>query len=53
MQNTVQDYTGKRIADEYLLQPEDVASTVIHALLLPRTAKITDIQIRPFRKASA
>jgi len=53
MQNTVQDYTGKRIANEYLLQPEDVASTVIHALLLPRTAEITDIQIRPFRKAPA
>ncbi len=53
MQNTVQNYTGRRIADAYLLQPDDVASTVIHALLLPRTAEITDVQIRPFRKASA
>lgn len=51
MQATVQDYTGRRIAAEYLLQPEDVASTVMHALLLPRTAEVTDIQIRPFRKA--
>lgn len=53
MQSTVQNYTGRRIADAYLLQPEDVAATVIHALLLPRTAEITDIQIRPFRKAPA
>lgn len=53
MQDTVQDYTGRRIATEYLLQPEEVASTVMHALLLPRTAEVTDIHIRPFRKAPA
>ena len=29
-------------------QPEDIASTVIHALTLPRTAEITEISIRPF-----
>lgn len=53
MQNTVQDYTGRRIASEYLLQPDDVASAAIHSLLLPRTAEVTDIQIRPFRKPPA
>ena len=53
MQNTVQNYTGRRITAEYLLQPDDVASATIHALLLPRTAEVTDIQIRPFRKAPA
>lgn len=53
MQNTVQDYTGRRISAEHLLQPEDVASAVLHALLLPRTAEVTDIQIRPFKKSPA
>ncbi len=53
MQEAIQDYTGHRIAPEYLLQPEDVASMVLSALQLPRTAEVTDIQIRPFRKAPA
>jgi NADP-dependent 3-hydroxy acid dehydrogenase YdfG len=35
-----------------LLQPEDVAAVVVHALALPRTAEVTDISIRPMRKAS-
>ncbi len=34
---------------ERLLQPEDVAATVVHALSLPRTAEITDLHIRPMR----
>jgi short-subunit dehydrogenase len=51
MQTAVQDFTGRQIAAEYLLQPEDVASAVVHALLLPRTGEVTDIEIRPFRKA--
>jgi NADP-dependent 3-hydroxy acid dehydrogenase YdfG len=33
-----------------LLQPEDVGSTVLHALTLPRTAEVTDITIRPLAK---
>jgi NADP-dependent 3-hydroxy acid dehydrogenase YdfG len=32
---------------ELLLQPADVASVVINALSLPRTAEVTDISIRP------
>jgi len=32
---------------ESLLQPEDVASVVVHTLMLPLTAEITDISIRP------
>jgi len=35
---------------ERLLQPEDVASVVINALELNRTAEVTDIKIRPFIK---
>jgi NADP-dependent 3-hydroxy acid dehydrogenase YdfG len=37
---------------ESLLQPEDVAAAVIAALALPRTAEMTDLSIRPFRKPS-
>ena len=32
---------------ELLLQPEDVASVVLNALCLPRTAEVTDLHIRP------
>jgi NAD(P)-dependent dehydrogenase (short-subunit alcohol dehydrogenase family) len=35
---------------ELLLQPEDVAATIVHALKLPRTAEVTDISIRPMSK---
>jgi NAD(P)-dependent dehydrogenase (short-subunit alcohol dehydrogenase family) len=35
---------------ERLLQPEDVAATILHALSLPSTAEITDIHIRPMRR---
>ncbi len=35
---------------ERLLQPEDVASVVLHALSLPRSAEVTDISIRPMLK---
>jgi NADP-dependent 3-hydroxy acid dehydrogenase YdfG len=36
---------------ELLMQPEDVASMVVHALSLPRTAEVTDINMRPFLKS--
>ena len=36
---------------EALLQPEDVASVVIHALMLPSTAEVTDISMRPMQKS--
>jgi NADP-dependent 3-hydroxy acid dehydrogenase YdfG len=35
---------------ETLLQPEDVASVVVHTLMLPPTAEVTDISIRPMNK---
>lgn len=38
---------------ELLLQPEDVASIVVHSLLLPRTAEVTDISIRPMLDTSS
>jgi NADP-dependent 3-hydroxy acid dehydrogenase YdfG len=41
----------KAYRPELLLQPEDVASVVIHSLTLPRTAEVTDIHIRPMIKS--
>jgi NADP-dependent 3-hydroxy acid dehydrogenase YdfG len=42
---------GAEYAPERLLQPEDIAATVLHAISLPRTAEITDIHIRPMQNA--
>lgn len=36
---------------ELLLQPEDIASIVLSALTLPRTAEVTEISIRPLAKS--
>lgn len=50
MQAAVHSHEGKTYRPEDLLQPEDVAQSVLHALLLPTTAEVTDIAIRPMRK---
>lgn len=42
---------GRVYKPELLLQPEDVAEMVTHALRLPRTAEVTDISIRPMQKS--
>jgi NADP-dependent 3-hydroxy acid dehydrogenase YdfG len=42
---------GRSYKPELLLQPEDVAEMVTHALRLPRTAEVTDISIRPMQKS--
>lgn len=36
---------------EVLLQPEDVAAMVVHALTLPPTAEVTEIRMRPMLKS--
>ena len=41
---------GRPYRPDRLLQPEDVATMVLSALCLPRTAEVTDIQIRPMVK---
>jgi len=43
---------GRRYRPENLIQPTDVASLVSHVLALPRTAEVTDIHMRPFKKVS-
>ncbi|HET7750011.1 MAG TPA: SDR family NAD(P)-dependent oxidoreductase [Terriglobales bacterium] len=42
---------GREYHPELLIQPEDVASVVINALLLPRTAEVTEIRMRPLAKS--
>jgi len=41
---------GRTYIPERLMQPADVATVVINALALNRTAEVTDIKIRPFIK---
>lgn len=50
MQKTVLKTEGKKYKPRLLLQPEDIAITVINALSMPRSAEITDINIRPLLK---
>jgi len=42
---------GKSYRPELLLQPEDIASVVVHALTLATTAEVTDISMRPMCKS--
>ena len=49
-QASLHEAAGKPYHPERLIQPEDVAAMVLGALRLPRTAEVTDISIRPFRK---
>ena len=51
MQASIYEMEGKTYNPNRLLQPEDIAATVINALSLPRTAEVTDIQVRPFLKS--
>lgn len=50
MQEAVRGLEGKEYSPERLMQPEDVAAVVLHALCLPRTVEVTDISLRPLAK---
>lgn len=50
MQKMIFGWEGKDYPVDRLLQPHDVASIIIHALSLPRTAEVTNISIRPMAK---
>jgi NAD(P)-dependent dehydrogenase (short-subunit alcohol dehydrogenase family) len=50
MQEALFQQDGCDYHPETLLQPEDVASVAVHALMLPRTAEVTEISIRPMTK---
>lgn len=50
MQEAICRQEGRAYHPEALLQPEAVASVVVQALLLPSTAEVTDISIRPMTR---
>jgi len=50
MQRRILELEGRTYRPEALLRPEDVACAIVRALELPRTAEVTDIHLRPFRK---
>ena|SRR5580765_6832946 len=50
-QETIHEQEGKPYQPDRLLQPEDIARTVLNALTMPRTAEVTDINIRPMQKS--
>ena len=49
MQEEVHRFEGRAYDPTCFLQPGDVASAVVHALGLPRTAELTDLYIRPMQ----
>jgi NADP-dependent 3-hydroxy acid dehydrogenase YdfG len=50
MQAAVHEMEGKEYKPEQFMQPDDIATMIINALSLPRSAEVTDIHIRPFIK---
>jgi NADP-dependent 3-hydroxy acid dehydrogenase YdfG len=47
MQEQAMSMLGREYQPDRLLQPEDVAAVVVHALGLPQSAEVRDISIRP------
>ncbi|MEO2047108.1 MAG: SDR family NAD(P)-dependent oxidoreductase [Pirellulales bacterium] len=47
LQEHIFSHEGLSYRPERLLQPEDIASIVVHSVLLPRTAEVTDVHVRP------
>ncbi len=51
MQNALHREEHKPYLPERLLQPEDVASVILHTLALPYSAEVTDIAVRPMMRS--
>lgn len=51
LQRTLYEQQEALYRPEILLQPEDIASVVVHALTLPPTAEVTDLCLRPLQKS--
>ena len=49
-QARIHEVEGKPYLPEKLMQPDDIASVVLNALTLPRSAELTDLKIRPMLK---
>jgi NADP-dependent 3-hydroxy acid dehydrogenase YdfG len=50
-QETLYRTAGRNYKPEVLLQPEDIAESVLSAVSLPRTAELTNLHIRPLLKS--
>lgn len=50
MQEMLHDVESRTYYPERLIQPDDVASLIVHTLGLPRTVEVTDIHMRPMQK---
>jgi NAD(P)-dependent dehydrogenase (short-subunit alcohol dehydrogenase family) len=50
MQASLHRIEGRSYYPDRLLQPSDVATAIVAAMLLPRTAEVTDLDIRPMAK---
>ena len=50
MQAQAHMLVNQEYAPGKLMQPDDVAQAVLAALLLPATAEMTDLHIRPMKK---
>jgi NADP-dependent 3-hydroxy acid dehydrogenase YdfG len=51
MQRAVHEHERRPYDPTRLLQPDDVASIVVAALQIPRSADVTDVHIRPMQKS--
>jgi NAD(P)-dependent dehydrogenase (short-subunit alcohol dehydrogenase family) len=51
MQEALYRSEGKEYHPDTLMQAEDVASVVVQMLMLPATAEVTDVSMRPMRKS--
>jgi NADP-dependent 3-hydroxy acid dehydrogenase YdfG len=49
-QEWLHEREGRSYDPDRLMQPEDVAASIVSALQLARSAEVTDIHLRPFRK---
>jgi NADP-dependent 3-hydroxy acid dehydrogenase YdfG len=47
MQELVHGFEGREYRPEKLMQPEDVAAAVVAAVALPRSAEVTELDLRP------
>lgn len=51
MQAAICEMKGGNYSPERLIQPADVAAIILTTLTLPRSAEVTDINVRPFIKS--
>jgi NAD(P)-dependent dehydrogenase (short-subunit alcohol dehydrogenase family) len=53
MQAALYTMEGRVYQPQLLMQPEDVAAAIMHALSLPRSVELTDLHMRPLVKSYA